>query len=114
MVVYMNQHTGLAAACLFSLTFGVALQGCVVVPDQGHDPGGIVMVAPPPARDDAIGVAPVSGYIWFAGYWDWVGGRYEWVPGHWAAGRQGYHWVAHQWVRQGDGWRMKPGHWSRG
>ncbi len=70
------------------------------------------MVAPPPPREEIIGVAPTPGYIWIGGYWNWVGGRYEWVPGHWAGGRQGYHWVAHQWVRQGDGWRMRPGHWE--
>src|SRR5271167_2656258 len=113
MVVCMNQRRRLAAY-VFSLVLSAALPGCVVVPDQGHDPGGIVMVAPPLAREEVIGVAPTPGFIWFGGYWNWVGGRYEWVPGHWAAGRQGYHWVAHQCVRQGDGWRMKPGHWSRG
>jgi hypothetical protein len=110
----MNLRRWLAPALVIGLVVGAALQGCVVVPDQGHQPDGIVMVAPPPARDEVIGVAPTQGYIWFGGYWDWVGGRYEWLPGHWGAGRQGYHWVAHQWVRQGDGWRMKQGHWSRG
>jgi hypothetical protein len=109
----MNQRTWANAALAFGLFISMALPGCVVVPDQGHDPGGIVMVAPPPTRVEVIGPAPAEGDVWMAGYWSWVGGRHEWVAGHWAAGRAGYHWTAHQWVRQGDGWRMKTGHWVR-
>lgn len=97
----------------FSLLVAAALSGCVV-PDQRHDPGGVVMVAPPPRREELIGVAPAPGYVWLDGYWGWVGNRHEWVPGHWAEPRPGSHWVAHQWVRQGDGWRLRPGHWERG
>ena len=109
----MNQRKWANAALAFALLVGMALPGCVVVPDQGHDPGGIVMVAPPPPQVEVIGGAPSAGYVWMAGYWGWVGGRHEWVAGHWAPGRPGYHWTAHQWVRQGDGWRMKTGHWVR-
>ena len=112
-VVFMNQRRWSIAAYVFSLCLSAALSGCVVVPDQGHYPGGIVMVAPPPQREEVMGVAPSTGYVWFGGYWNWVGGRYEWVAGRWAPGRPGYHWVDHQWVRQGDGWRMKAGHWIR-
>lgn len=99
---------------LLSLTLFVMLSACVVVPDQRHYPGGVVMVAPPAPREEVIGVAPAPGYVWIAGYWSWVGGRHEWVNGHWVEGRPGYHWVAHSWVRQGDGWRMHEGHWERG
>jgi hypothetical protein len=109
----MNQRRWANAALSLGLLVGMALSGCVVVPNQGHDPGGIVMVAPPPQRVEVISTAPSSGSVWMAGYWNWVGGRHEWVPGHWAPGRPGYHWAGHQWVRQGDGWRMKTGHWVR-
>jgi len=98
----------------FSLLIAAALFGCVVVPDQRHTARGVVMVAPPPPREEIAGVAPVTGYVWLSGYWGWVGDRHEWVPGHWQAPPPGRHWVAHQWVRQGDGWRMRPGHWERG
>jgi hypothetical protein len=110
----MNQRRWSIPAHVFTLWLSLTLCGCVVVPDQGHYPGGIVMVAPPPPREEVIGVAPSTGDVWCAGYWNWVGGRYEWVAGRWAPGRPGYHWVDHQWVRQGDGWRMKAGHWTRG
>jgi hypothetical protein len=110
----MNQRKSAIAACISGLMLSVALPGCVVVPDQGHHAGGVVMVAPPAPRVEVIGTAPYSGYVWVGGYWNWVGGRHVWVAGHWAAGRHGYHWVDHSWVRAGDGWRMRPGHWERG
>jgi hypothetical protein len=110
----MNKRMWAHAALALSLLSGMALSGCVVVPDQGHYAGGVVMVAPPPPRVEVVGVAPTPGYVWIGGYWNWVGGRHEWVPGRWEAGRPGRHWVAHAWVRQGDGWRMRPGHWERG
>jgi WXXGXW repeat (2 copies) len=95
------------------LTFGLALCGCAVPPDQGHTVDGVVMVAPPPLQVDVIPAPPQAGYVWLGGYWNWVGGRHEWVSGHWSAPRPGYHWVGYEWVRQGDGWRLRPGHWVR-
>jgi hypothetical protein len=90
------------------------LGGCVVVPDQRHLAGGIVMVAPPAPQVEVVGAPPTPGWVWIGGYWGWVGDRHEWVPGHWVAPRPGRHWVPHQWVRQGDGWRLRPGRWERG
>jgi hypothetical protein len=87
--------------------------GCVVVPDQRHYVDGVVLVAPPPPREEIVGEAPMPGYVWIAGYWNWVGNRHEWVAGHWVPPRQGRQWVQYQWVRQGDGWRLNPGHWER-
>jgi hypothetical protein len=110
----MNHRKWANAALALGLVVSMSLPGCVVVPDQGHYAGRVVMVAPPPPRVEVIGVAPSPGYVWINGYWDWVGGRHEWVGGHWAVGERGRHWVPHQWVRQGDGWRMRPGHWERG
>ena len=109
----MSQRTWVSAVFLY-VALCASQAGCVVVPDQGHYPGGVVMVAPPAPRDEVIGVAPEAGFIWAGGYWNWVGGRHEWVSGHWVAGRPGYHWQQHAWVRSGDGWRMRPGRWVRG
>jgi hypothetical protein len=110
----MKQGQRLMAGLASGLVLSTALAGCVFVPDQRHYADGVVMIAPPPPRVEVVGVAPTPGYVWLAGYWNWVGDRHEWVAGHWAPPRPGHHWVAHQWVRQGDGWRMKPGHWERG
>jgi hypothetical protein len=102
------------AAAIFGVVITMALPACVVVPDQGHYAGGVVMVAPPAPRVEVAGVAPYTGYVWVSGYWDWVGGRHVWVAGRWVPPKHGYHWVDHAWVRAGDGWRMRPGHWERG
>src|ERR1700729_725158 len=110
----MNQRKWLSATLAAGLLLSTVLAGCVVVPDQRHYAGGVVVVGPPEPRVEVVGVAPTPGYVWLSGYWNWVDGRHEWVEGRWSAPRAGHHWVAHQWVRQGDGWRMKPGHWERG
>ncbi len=110
----MMRRTRSGAGLVFGLLITLTLGACVVAPDQRYFADGVVMVAPPPPRVEVIGVAPNPGYVWLAGYWNWVGGRHVWVDGRWAEPRPGHHWVPHQWVRQGDGWRMRPGHWERG
>jgi len=109
MTISKLHYPRLAVAVLWS----IAIAGCVVVPDQRHYVDGVVLVAPPPPRDEVIGTPPVAGYVWLPGYWAWVGNRHQWVEGHWAEPRPGRQWVPHQWVRQGDGWRLNPGHWER-
>ena len=114
----MKATNGLGAGLA---TLGVAaslLSGCIVAPAPGYYPPGyyaphVVAVAPPPPQVEVVGVAPAPGYVWFGGYWNWVGGTHVWVPGYWGAGRPGYRWVPHGWVRTGGGWRMAPGHWAR-
>jgi hypothetical protein len=95
------------------LCVAVVLNACVIVPDQRHYADGVVMLAPPPQREEIVGTAPAPGYVWINGYWGWMGDRHEWLAGHWSAPRPGRHWVPHQWIRQGDGWRLRPGHWAR-
>jgi hypothetical protein len=99
-----------------------ALSGCVIAPARPYYRGGpavepayddaVVGVAPPAPQYEVVGVAPVAGYIWIGGFWNWVGGRHVWVGGHWAAPRPGYHWAPHRWERVGHGWRQHPGHWE--
>ena len=85
----MNSRKSLIATAIFGLAMAIALAACVVVPDQGHYAGGVVMVAPPVPRVEVVGVAPSPGYVWIGGYWNWVGGRHEWVAGRWAPGQTG-------------------------
>ena len=98
-----------------ALLASLALGGCVVAvrPAPGVYVGGTIGAAPPAVPVEEVGVAPTPGYVWMAGYWNWVGGRYVWVAGHWSPGRPGFAWVPHRWVRAGDGWRLAPGHWRR-
>jgi hypothetical protein len=109
----MYKARGFRAAALAVLVLGsINLTGCVVAPARGYYVDGPVMVAPPPARVEVIGVAPAPGLVWIGGYWNWVGGNHVWVGGHWEAPPPGYHaWVAHRWVPYRGGWRLAPGHW---
>ncbi len=110
----MKALTGFKAGLTTIVLAGGLLSGCIVAPAPGYYYAPhVVAVAPPPAPVEVVGVAPAPGYVWFGGYWNWVGGTHVWVPGYWGAGRPGYHWVAHTWVRAGGGWRMAPGHWAR-
>jgi len=91
------------------------LSGCIVAPAQpGYYGEQVVAVAPPPPREEVIGIAPAAGYFWIGGYWGWAGGRHEWVAGHWEAPRNGQRWVPHEWRHEEHGWRQHPGHWESG
>jgi len=107
-------RTSLPTAAL-AIALATALGGCVVYPAR---PGyvaesAIVTVAPPAPEVEIHDVAPVAGYVWIGGYWNWVGGRHTWVAGHWEAPRPGHRWVPHTWVRAQGGWRLDQGHWER-
>lgn len=108
----MKSIRGLRAGIGTLLLAGVMLSGCVVTARPAYE-GSVVMVAPPAPQVEVVGAAPQPGYVWFGGYWNWVGGRHVWVGGHWGPGRAGYRWVPHHWVAAGGGWRMEPGHWAR-
>jgi WXXGXW repeat (2 copies) len=98
--------TGAALAAIFLLGASGAASARVYV-------GINIGVAPPPVRAEVVGVAPVRGYVWTAGYWNWVGGRYLWVPGRWVAPRAGFFWVQPHWAHGARGWRFARGHWAR-
>ena len=97
---------------VLALACGAALTACVVVPAEPYR-GGVVSVAPPPPQAEVVGVAPVPGYVWIGGYWNWVGSRHVWIGGRWEAPRHGHYWVPHAWHREGPGWRHHHGYWAR-
>jgi hypothetical protein len=74
----------------------------------------VVAVAPPEARHEAVGRAPHPGYVWVAGYWNWVIDRHIWVPGFWAVPPRGFSsWDAAHWVRDNrQGWILVRGRWK--
>jgi hypothetical protein len=59
----MSQRKSLIATAIFGVVIALALPACVVVPDQGHYAGGVVMVAPPTPRVEIAGSAPYAGYV---------------------------------------------------
>jgi hypothetical protein len=74
---------------------------------------GVVVMEPPAAVVETVGVGPSPRHIWIGGYWNWVGERHVWVPGRWSEPRAGYRWVPHEWVRVNGGWRLREGRWER-
>lgn len=95
-----------------TLAATLLLAGCVVTPEPYSYYDGPVYVDPPPPRVEYPGYAPVAGYVWIGGYWNWTGHRHEWVPGRWDAPRQGHRWVEPRWEREGRYWRQRPGRWE--
>lgn len=96
----------------------VSLAGCIVAPLPPHH-GEVVVGVPPPADVvEVVPPAPVLGYIWIGGFWNWIGGRHVWVRGHWAPPRPGYRWAPHRWEPisgdRGDrSYRGRGGNWER-
>jgi len=43
---------------------------------------------PPPPRQEAA-PAPVAGFVWVAGFWQWSGSTWVWVDGRWQASPEG-------------------------
>jgi len=112
-----NSRRALAGTAL--TLAALALGGCVVAPLAPYGGGvayneTVVPVAPPPARVEYYGVAPLPGQIWIGGYWGWNGGRHVWAPGYWQTPRPGYRWTPHRWEQAPGGWRERPGYWGRG
>ncbi len=109
----MSQRRTFVLSSLCGLFLALSVSACVVYPARGPYVAGVVTVAPPVAPVEAVGVAPVPGYAWIGGYWNWVGGRHVWVNGYWAAPpHPGYFWRPNVWVRTGAGWRLRAGYWA--
>jgi hypothetical protein len=72
--------------------------------------------APPP--DKAEGARPASpgfGYIWVAGYWDYLDGNFIWRDGRWVQGKPDYEYVRarYQYDNAGKTWVFYRPHWKR-
>jgi hypothetical protein len=84
------------------------LAGCVEYPRR------TVMVygAPPPVREEVVGIAPGPGYLWIRGHWAWREGRYVWIGGRWASSpRAGAIWIDGRWENHGGNYVFVEGYW---
>jgi hypothetical protein len=74
-----------------------------------------VQVAQPPPADkiEEKTSAPGFGYIWVAGYWDYLDGNYIWRSGHWVQGKPDYEYVRAKYEREGNNWMFHRPHWKR-
>ncbi len=61
-----------------ALVAGIVLATCAPF-SYGYDPA----PNPPPLLVEETGPPPGPGYVWYPGYWYWIGDAYAWVPGAW-------------------------------
>ena len=71
--------------------------------------------SPPPAEKGEASrpSAPGFGYIWVAGYWDYLDGNYIWRDGRWVQGKQDYEYVRARYEYDGKAWVFHRPHWKR-
>jgi hypothetical protein len=84
--------------------------------DSGDKSQLTLSVATPPPTEKAEGDRPTSpgfGYIWVAGYWDYLDGNYIWRDGRWMQGKADYEYVRARYEKDGQGWVFHRPHWKR-
>jgi hypothetical protein len=72
-----------------------------------------VAQAPPADKVEDKSSAPGYGYIWVAGYWDYLDGNYIWRPGRWVQGKPDYEYVRARYEQTGGQWLFHRPHWKR-
>jgi hypothetical protein len=75
----------------------------------------VSVTSPPPAEraEDAHAAAPGFGFIWVAGYWDYLDGNYIWREGRWMQGKADYEYVRARYEHDAQGWVFHRPHWKR-
>ncbi len=69
---------------------------------------------PPPDKDEGPhAAAPGFGFIWVAGYWDYLDGNYIWRQGRWVQGKPDYEYVRARYEFDGKSWVFHRPHWKR-
>ena len=70
---------------------------------------------PPPDKTEAKEhpSSPGFGYIWVAGYWDYLDGNYVWRDGRWVQGKPDYEYVRARYEYDGKSWVLHRPHWKK-
>jgi hypothetical protein len=96
--------------------------GCATLSSSSGNPSGDnktqidvpVNSQPPPEKTEAARPAsPGYGYIWVAGYWDYLDGNYIWRDGRWVQGKPDYEYVRARYDYDGKAWVFHRPHWKR-
>jgi len=71
--------------------------------------------APPPEKTETADkpAAPGMGYIWVAGYWDYLDGNYVWRDGRWVQAKPDYEYVRARYEYDGKSWLFHRPHWKK-
>ena len=67
----------------------------------------------PPAPRYEVVPAPLSGYAWAPGYWQWQNEQHVWRTGRWIEARPGSRWVADRWEPRDGRHYYSPGRWEQ-
>jgi WXXGXW repeat (2 copies) len=69
--------------------------------------------APPDPKAEVKTQCPAPGYIWVAGYWDYIDGHHVWRDGRWVQGKAGYEYVRARYEWDGKSWQFHVPHWHK-
>jgi len=104
----------------FALAFTLfSVGGCAAVSTEGAsqpESALTVQIASPPPTETTVEqkpAAPGFGYIWVAGYWDYLDGHYVWRSGRWMEGKREFEYVRARYEFDGKGWVFHRPHWKR-
>src|SRR5262245_60641126 len=88
---------GMKLMRMFVLSLSFSAFGCAAVTadtSKTSSPTTAMMVEvpnpPPDPKTEQKTECPGTGYIWVAGYWDYIGGHHIWRDGRWVQGKPGY------------------------
>jgi hypothetical protein len=107
-------------ALAFGFALSLASSGCGIVSSDTSSTETknalTIQVSKEPPADKAEGTKPAApgfGYIWVAGYWDYLDGNYVWRDGRWVQGKQDYEYVRARYENVGNGWVFHRPHWKK-
>jgi hypothetical protein len=105
-----------------ALVLMIGFAGCGTLSSSSGNPSGdaknqidVAVASPPPAEKGEANkpAAPGFGYIWVAGYWDYLDGNYIWRDGRWVQGKPDYEYVRARYDNDGKSWVFHRPHWKR-
>ncbi len=74
-----------------------------------------VPFGPPPPKEEKPPAQQRPGYIWVAGYWEWldIAGTYRWRPGHFVKARKNWEYRRPVYRKIKGQWYYTKPHWRR-
>ena len=106
---------------ILALALYLSMAGCAALSSGNSGSGDpnqqltIPVSSAPPAdkAEESRPAAPGYGYIWVAGYWDYLDGNYIWRDGRWVQGKPDYEYVRARYEYDGKAWVFHRPHWKR-
>lgn len=97
------------------LCFALSAVGCAAVTTQTSSTTPTLVMTvpnpPPDPKEEEKPASPGPGYIWVAGYWDYIGGHHVWREGRWMQSKPNYEYVRARYAYDGHSWQFYVPHW---